>query len=71
MHPVVILGYDIDGMQCPKGSHRDLGSYGESLRGELPATTEQPPVGVVGPEWDGEEQVKNVLSFFPVNPPGA
>ena len=62
MHPVVILGHVVDGVQFPKKSHRDLGNCEESLSGELPATPKQPPVGVVGPNRDGEERVKNVYS---------
>ena len=62
MQPVVIPGHVDDGAQCLKGSHQDLGNCGESLRGELPVTPEQPPLRVVGPDQDGEERVKNVFS---------
>ena len=60
MHPVVIPGHGADGAQCPKGSHRDLGDHGESLRGELPATPDQPPFGLGGTDQDREERVLNL-----------
>ena len=46
MQTVVILGHGVDGVQCPKISHWYLSNCGESLQGELPATPEQPLVGL-------------------------
>ena len=68
MHPVVLLGHVADGVQCRTGGHRDISDNGESLRGKLPAAPKQPPVRVVSPNQDREEQVKDMSSYFPVHP---
>ena len=57
-----------EGALCRKGNHWDLSDRGESLSRELPATPKQPLAGVVGPDRDGEERVKDVCFSVPVNP---
>ena len=68
MHPLVLPGHGADGAQCRKGGHHDLSDGGETLWGELPAAPEQPPIGIIGPDQDGEEQVKDMRSSVPVHP---